>query len=119
MSTSDEYVSTVDYGRTTPPTQPALDVLRTTWSADGESSVNIDELADPKICKRAEGLDFGGFGEPSEVGAEGDLRTSWRAKLAREGKLASGSAAISMRDLVLGPDADEALPDIASQGFSR
>ncbi len=119
MSTSDDYVSTVDHGRTTTPTQPALDVLRTAWSAEGESSVNLDELDDPKICKRAEGLDFGGFGDPSEVGAEGDLRTSWRAKLAREGKLATGSAAISMRELVLGPNADEALPDIASKGFSR
>ncbi len=106
MSTSDDtgkYVSTVDHGRTS---APALDVLRTAWSAEGQSSVSIDDLDDPKICKRAEGLDFGGFADPSGVGAEGDLRTSWRAKLAREGKLATGASAISMRDLVLGPDAD-------------
>ena len=35
------------------------------------------------------------------VGPDGDLRVAWRAKLAREGKLAPDAG--TLRDLVVGP----------------
>jgi hypothetical protein len=43
------------------------------------------------------------------VGSGGDLRTAWRSKLAREGKLATGPAALSVRELVLGAEAGSEL----------
>jgi hypothetical protein len=79
-----------------------LGVLRGVWNAQTQSTGSLDDLDDPKICKRTEGLDFGSFGDADGVGTGGDLRTAWRAKLAREGKLAAGPEAISIRALVLG-----------------
>jgi hypothetical protein len=95
---------------TTENTTP-LGVLREVWSAQAHgpgssagpgSTISLDDLDDPKVCKRTEGLDFGSFGDAEGVGSGGDLRTAWRSKLAREGKLADGPAAISIRELVLG-----------------
>lgn len=85
-----------------------LGVLRQVWRAAGESDDEnvLAAIDDPKICKRTEGLDFGDFGDADGVGSGGDLRTAWRAKLAREGKLASGPEAVSIRELVLGSDAE-------------
>lgn len=89
---------------TTENTTP-LGVLREVWSAQAHapgSTGSLEDLDDPKVCKRTEGLDFGSFGDAEGVGSGGDLRTAWRSKLAREGKLADGPAAISIRELVLG-----------------
>ncbi len=92
-------------GDTAKPASPsARDLLRDVWSAD---AANLAEDIDaPKVCKRAAGLDFGGFADPAEVGADGDLRSAWRAKLQREGKLATDPDAVSVRELVLGHRAD-------------
>ena len=74
----------------------ALDVLRTVWNAQGDPSDALDDDCSPtKVCKNMKGVSFDGFAEPGS-----DLRTAWRDRLAREGKLnATGG---SIRDLVLG-----------------
>jgi hypothetical protein len=74
------------------------DVLRTVWSAQGESSEEFDEDCSPtKACRNMVGVSFDGLAEPGS-----DLRSAWRDKLAREGKLNTSGG--SIRDLVLGSD---------------
>jgi hypothetical protein len=78
----------------------ALTVLQTIWSADGQGSADLDDDCGPtKTCRNMREVTFDGFGEPGE-----DVAASWRATLAREGKLHAGPG--SVRDLVLGPNAD-------------
>jgi hypothetical protein len=86
----------------TRPDEAPLQVLREVWQADGKTAADLGDIDAPKVCKRTTGLDFGGFADPAEVGPGGDLRTAWRAKLQREGKLAVNG--ISVRELVMGPD---------------
>lgn len=75
-----------------------LDVLRTVWSAQGQTAENLDEdCGDIKACKRMSDVGFDGLAEETD----GDLRLAWRTKLAREGKLDPGAG--SLRDLVLPP----------------
>jgi hypothetical protein len=75
----------------------ALDVLRAVWEAKGESGATIDEDCSPtRSCKNMHDVTFEGFGDPGA-----DLRTAWRDRLAREGKLHDGG---SVADLVLGAD---------------
>ncbi len=76
----------------------ALEVLRGVWSAQGQTSADLDkDCGSTKSCKRMADVGFDGL-----ASAEGDvdLRTAWRARLQREGKLAPGGG--SVRDLVLG-----------------
>jgi hypothetical protein len=78
------------------------DVLRSVWAAQGESSTDLDADFDTacsptKSCKNMVGVSFDGLAEPGS-----DLRSAWREKLAREGKLSTADA--SIRDLILGPD---------------
>lgn len=87
----------------------ALSVLRGIWTAQRQSSADIEAApASTKVCKNMKNIGFGGI---AEGGADGDstagpvdedLRTAWRSKLAREGKLAPG--ATTVRDLVLGSE---------------
>jgi hypothetical protein len=71
----------------------ALEVLRGVWSAQGQSAADLDEACGHGTsCKRMADV---GFGDTDE-----NLRTAWRARLEREGKLNAGA---SIRDLVLGP----------------
>jgi len=97
---------------TTENTTP-LGVLRGVWTAQAQSVASLDDLDDPKICKRTEGLDFGSFGDAEGVGSGGDLRTAWRTKLAREGKLVAAPDAVSIRELVLGTVSTTAAADSA------
>jgi hypothetical protein len=71
----------------------ALDVLRGIWSAQGQTSANLDDLDTGRACKRMADV---GFSEMD--GAEDDLRAAWRDRLEREGKLSSGG---TVADLVL------------------
>ena len=72
------------------------DVLRAVWAAQGESSTDFDEDCSPtKACKNMVGVSFDGLAEPGS-----DLRSAWRDKLEREGKLSTSEG--SIRDLVLG-----------------
>ncbi len=76
----------------------ALEVLRGVWNAQGQTSADLDEACGPaKSCKRMADVGFDGL-----AGADGDvdLRTAWRARLEREGKLTPGTG--SVRDLVFG-----------------
>ena len=76
---------------------PAREVLRAVWEAQGNASEAIDEECSPtKSCKNMKGITFDGFAEPGS-----DLRAAWRDKLAREGKL--GTSAESIHDLVFRP----------------
>jgi hypothetical protein len=71
----------------------ALEVLRGIWSAQGQTSADLDD-ASTKSCKRMTDV---GFGDLDADG--GDVRAAWRARLEREGKLNPGT---SVADLVLG-----------------
>jgi hypothetical protein len=74
----------------------ALEVLRGVWSAQGQTSADLDEACgNTKSCQRMSDVGFDGL-----AGADEDLRTAWRARLEREGKL--NPEAGSIRDLVLG-----------------
>lgn len=73
-----------------------LEVLRGVWSAQGQTAADLDETAgEGKSCKRMASV---GFNEMA--GDNTDLRTAWRARLEREGKLNPGGG--SLADLVLG-----------------
>ncbi|HEX3929409.1 MAG TPA: hypothetical protein VHW64_01805 [Nocardioides sp.] len=68
-------------------------VLRALWQTEGQE---LDEDCTPesnKVCRNMKDVSFDGFAP-----AGSDLGQAWRDKLAREGKLSSGS----LRDLVLG-----------------
>ncbi|MFZ2502209.1 MAG: hypothetical protein WAW88_06040 [Nocardioides sp.] len=77
-------------------TAGTMSALRAQWSADPTAAAELDEACAPqKTCKNMRDVSFEGFAETG-----GDLRTAWRATLAREGKLAAPGQ--SIRDLVLG-----------------
>jgi hypothetical protein len=75
----------------------AVEVLRSVWAAEGMSSADLDEAFGPqKSCKNMKHVSFDGLAEPGS-----DLRSAWRERLEREGKLSTSGG--SIRDLVLGP----------------
>ncbi len=74
----------------------ALEVLRGIWSAQGQTSADLDEAGTGKSCKRMADV---GFGELDS--GDVDMRAAWRERLAREGKLSEDGA--SAADLVLRP----------------
>jgi hypothetical protein len=77
----------------------ALDVLRAIWRDHGQAASDLDADCEQKSCKR---MDDAGVGYDDFAAGDGDLRTAWRARLEREGKLnASGG---TIRDLVLGEE---------------
>ncbi len=74
----------------------ALEVLRGIWSAQGQTSADLDEAGTGKSCKRMADV---GFGELDS--GDVDMRAAWRERLAREGKLSEDGP--SAADLVLRP----------------
>jgi len=83
-------------------TEEGLEVLREVWSAQGQSSEEVEEACGTtKSCKRMTDVGFDGLAEETD----GDLRLAWRTQLAREGKLNQGGS--SVRDLVLGHQGPE------------
>jgi hypothetical protein len=77
-------------------TEEALDVLRSVWNAQGQTTEDVEEACgDIKACKRMADVGFDGLAEETD----GDLRLAWRTQLAREGKLNPDAG--SVRDLVL------------------
>jgi hypothetical protein len=73
-----------------------VEVLRTVWTADGQTSEDLDEACGPtKSCKNMKDVTFDGMAEPGS-----DLGAAWRERLRREGKLHPSGGTI--RDLVLG-----------------
>lgn len=74
----------------------AVEVLREVWAAKGQDSEDLAEaFGTARSCKSMQDVGFDAM-----AGADGDLRSAWRATLQREGKLGQGG---SLRDLVLGP----------------
>jgi hypothetical protein len=74
----------------------AVEVLRSVWAADGQTSGTLEEDFGPtKPCKNMQDVSFDGMAEPGT-----DLRAAWREKLRREGKLSTSHGTV--RDLVLG-----------------
>jgi hypothetical protein len=71
----------------------ALEVLRGIWSAQGQTSADLDDIGTAKSCKRMADVGFGELG-----GAEDDVRAAWRDRLEREGKLSNGG---TVADLVM------------------
>jgi hypothetical protein len=74
----------------------ALEVLRGVWDAQGQSSADLEACGTSKSCKSMANINFDGL-----AGPDGDLRTAWRTRLEREGKLNPTAATVG--DLVLGP----------------
>lgn len=90
-----------------PQDEPGLDrdalaakgALTSMWAAQGDAGIAIDEECSPtKQCRNMKDMTFDGFAT-----GDTDIRTAWRERLAREGKLNTSGGTI--RDLVLGPDA--------------
>ena len=87
--------------------QQALSALRGIWSAQNQTSADIDEsCGNTKSCKNMETVGFHGLAEGGETPTKADspigtnLRAAWKTKLEREGKL--NTQASSVRDLVFG-----------------
>jgi len=74
----------------------ALEVLRGIWSAQGQTSADLNEAGTGKSCKRMADV---GFGELDN--GDTDVRAAWRARLEREGKLSPDGGSVA--DLVLRP----------------
>lgn len=75
----------------------AAEVLRMVWAAGGQGAADLDEACGPrKSCKNMKHVGFDGMAEPGA-----DLRSAWRERLEREGKLDPSGGTV--RDLVLGP----------------
>lgn len=67
----------------------AVEVLRGIWQQSAEDGLDVDEECGPtKACRNMKDVTFDGFAEEGV-----DLATAWRNKLAREGKLGSGTVA--------------------------
>jgi len=89
----------------------ALEVLREVWSAQGQTSADLDAACgETKSCKKMADVGFDGLADADPGAGTGtgtgtaagrDLRAAWRDQLRREGKLNPGAG--SVRDLVLGP----------------
>lgn len=78
------------------------DPIRAMWSTEEEpDAIAFDEDCSPtRVCRNAREFTFDG------IAPEGtDLKTAWREKLEREGKL--NHSAESIRDLVLGQTASD------------
>ncbi|MGH3671004.1 MAG: hypothetical protein ACRDSH_10260 [Pseudonocardiaceae bacterium] len=87
--------------------QQALSALRGIWKAQGQSSADLDEACgNNNICKSMSSVGFEGLADESDTPANtapsvsGNLRSAWKRKLEREGKM--NSEAGSVRDLVFG-----------------
>lgn len=85
--------------------QQAMEALRTVWNAQGQTSADIDEACgNTKSCRNMESVGFHGLADDTPASGDkaigNNLRTAWKSKLEREGKLAPGTG--SVRDLVFG-----------------
>ncbi|MGH3984937.1 MAG: hypothetical protein ACRDST_20175 [Pseudonocardiaceae bacterium] len=83
----------------------ALSALRGVWQAQGQTSADLDEACgNTKPCKSMDSVGFQGLADEEENQANqavgSNLRSAWKTKLEREGKLSSEAG--SVRDLVFG-----------------
>lgn len=95
--------------------QDALSVLRGLWSAQGQSSRDVDSASScadspsssSKSCKATDSMTFDGLIDEVEATTDTheaitNVQTAWRKKLEQDGKLHREGKAL--RDLVLGDD---------------
>jgi hypothetical protein len=84
----------------------ALSTLRGIWKAQGQTSAALDEACgNTNTCKNMDAVGFQGLadeGGPTkgDTSVSKDVRSGWKAKLEREGKLSTQTG--SVRDLVFG-----------------
>lgn len=100
--------------------QDALSVLRGLWSAQGQSSRDVDSASScrdsssssssssSKSCKATDSMTFDGLIDEVEATTDTheaitNVQTAWRKKLEQDGKLHREGKAL--RDLVLGDEA--------------
>jgi hypothetical protein len=90
----------------------ALSALRGIWKAQGQTSAELDEACgNTKTCKNMETVGFQGLADETETPAKANapvgsnIRTAWKTKLEREGKLNTQGS--SVRDLVFGSSDQE------------
>lgn len=77
-----------------------LEELRGAWRGEGVSREEVDAACgNTKVCRNMREVNFeaANFQSGSDSGV--DIGTAWRARLAREGKIAPGSQ--SLGDLIL------------------
>lgn len=87
---------------------PELSALRGIWKAQGQTSADLDEACgNTKACKSMEAVGFQGMADDDDEAPDqtkqavgNNLRSAWKTKLEREGKLSSETG--SVRDLVFG-----------------
>ena len=78
----------------------AKSALTSIWAQQTDAGLSIDEDCSPtKQCRNMRDMTFDGFAPEGT-----DIRAAWKERLRREGKLSTSGG--SIRDLVLGPDAD-------------
>lgn len=75
----------------------ALGVLREIWSANAQSTDELEEqlrTSRPKVCRNMRSIGFGGMAADEPAGPDGtntpvdtDMRAAWRDQLRREAKL--------------------------------
>lgn len=95
--------------------QDALSVLRGLWSAQGQSSRDVESASScadtsssrSKSCKATDSMTFDGLIDEVEATTDTheaitNVQTAWRKKLEQDGKLHREGKAL--RDLVLGDD---------------
>jgi hypothetical protein len=85
----------------------ALSALRGIWSAQGQTSADLDEACgNTKSCKNMESVGFQGLADDIETPTKANpsvgnnVRAAWKTKLEREGKLNTESS--SVKDLIFG-----------------
>ncbi|MGH3872619.1 MAG: hypothetical protein ACRDSR_14110 [Pseudonocardiaceae bacterium] len=85
----------------------ALSALRGIWQAQGQNSADLEEACgNTKACKSMESVGFQGLTDDADHTAKpspsvsNNLRSAWKTKLEREGKLSTEAG--SVRDLVFG-----------------
>jgi hypothetical protein len=71
------------------------DVLQSVWLTSHDHNEMDEDCSPTKVCRNMKDVTFDGYAEPGS-----DLAAAWKAKLAREGKLAPTGS--SVRELILG-----------------
>ncbi len=74
-------------------------VIEHLWDGEGSSRAEVEEACGvTQVCRNMKHVNF----DPHELGAEpgADLKSVWKEKLRREGKLPQGSTTLG--DLILG-----------------
>lgn len=75
--------------------EQAAEVMKAVWQGNPGTMAELDDECNPnKVCRNMKDVTYDGFGDDGE-----SVASAWKAKLAREGKLATGG---SIADLIFG-----------------